>query len=144
MKILYFVEPMPIRNGYYEFESIAEQFAKHINFQNQNISHSNFYLYAHPKLLETVELDKSKKIYSYVSKKFDFILDWEKEGIFLWKDVLEGNGLLEEIYKSLLDDLFSSIFFDVVVTWGNNKYLKNFYTNTNLNVLFAIVKKTSR
>lgn len=132
MKILYFLEPMPLRDSYYEFKSIAEQFVQHINFQNNNISRSMFFLYAHPKLLQAVELDKSKKLYSSVSRKFDFITDWKKEGIFLWKDVLEGGGLLKGIYISLFEDLFSSVFFDGVVTWGNNKYLKNFCTNKKI------------
>ncbi|WP_206366607.1 rhamnan synthesis F family protein [Sphingobium sp. MP9-4] len=54
------------------------------------------------------------------------MLDWHKEGISLWSNLLEGKGYITENYIKILRRIWYTFPFDVIVHWGENGAVTRF------------------
>lgn len=128
MKILFYVEPHPIRNSFLHFRDVARKFATFAN----SIPNIDCRIFANEQILEGVLskkiIDESKIIFPTKQESDLFSMynmDWESVGQNIWLDLLQGGGIAES-YLPILRRIFNIFPFDIIVSWGENGALRLF------------------
>ncbi|WP_027185708.1 GT99 family glycosyltransferase N-terminal domain-containing protein [Desulfovibrio inopinatus] len=143
MKILFFIEPHPIRNNDTAFRWILDNFIKLIKDDIATEVHKFKQLNIECKILLPPQLEAARKTYPGFDKANFFLrdnpyglchhlyekfgkLNWFTDGLMLWKDLLSGVGEITENYFNLLLELHNDFPFDAIVYWGNNGAVRKF------------------
>lgn len=129
MKILFYVEPLPIRNSRTHFGDIAKNVAKLISGQSNN----DVRLFANTETLNLIPEDQRKllahRIVSVpefeISDYIDPTVTWDQGGIDSWLSVISGTGP-SVAFSGLLAQIWHRFNFDVIVTWGENGVVSSF------------------
>lgn len=140
MKILFYVEPHPMRDNLVEFYWIVEELLKMLDDEYNNKKHSVSTISTkllcsrsiHAEVLKQLkEMDTKEFILGLSKEENDFILEnyykkWDEEQLLVWRDLLKGEGAVSQYYEDILKRIYKSYQFDVIVYWGTNGAVKNF------------------
>jgi hypothetical protein len=135
MKILFYIEPFPIRNSQIHYADIARKAFLIIREQNKlSVSDrpSRIYVYANQKTLDVLkgEIGGIEKNIVYPTDEEtkiteNFLIPWEFGGIQKWTSLLKGEGD-SEIFENILNSIYRRCPFDVIVYWGENGAINRF------------------
>lgn len=147
MKILFYVEPHPIRESLTNHGWIASEFIDMLEDEFRNKKH--FVENVQIKLLVSrgihtvIQEKKEQEVYKdfliglsreendYIQE--NYLKDWDKESISEWQLLMNGEGEVSLFYEKILQRVYINIFdFDVIVYWGTNGAVKNFSKNYNI------------
>jgi hypothetical protein len=140
MRILYYLEPHPIRNSYTEH-------VVHSNFilplldkcTNAGVTYrvlSNHYAidavmqkfpelalnYLYPTEKETKQIDA-------------FMMEWGEATIKTWLDLVRGDGEVSRVYEDILERVYSIFPFDLLIGWSDNGAANSFCKKRGLPVM---------
>lgn len=129
MKILFYIEPLRIRNSNTHFRDIAKSVADLIS---QPSSH-DLRLFANAEtialLSEEQRTQLAHKIISVpdfvIGDHFDVETPWDQGGIASWLSLIDGADAASP-FKELLAKIWHQFHFDVVLTWGENGIVSQF------------------
>ena len=126
-KILFYVEPFPIRNSFVHFEGIFSNFSKSLL---ENKTEDEYYIYANAETLATLvkrfptyeehfllPTDEEENYYR------DLLKHWDSEGINLWKTLMSDSKLSDQ-FVQLIKGIYKRQSFDYIVCWGTNYAVK--------------------
>lgn len=121
MRVLFYVEPHPIRNSKVHFKDIARAFLPLLS----SSSRLDVRLFANSDTLEALKdalsphkgriippLDADEAIFD------SYDLPWTTEGIPVWLDLMEGKGTISKDYQDVLGRIWQRFPFNVIVHWG--------------------------
>lgn len=162
-KVLFYVEPHPIRNYFSEFMDPGYFFyeiASHKNFSgiDWKIFSNSFVLneiseraikLEEERAVSTQDTssDKDKNLSDKINDKLiypeqedeykirSFLREWGEEEILARNELVLGNGTLCDYYQSLLAKLFITYNFTHVVLWSENGAVKNFCEKAGISVI---------
>lgn len=138
MKILYYLEPHPIRNGYEEFLWVGNEILAMIERSRpwERTSEHGIDMKIHANARVINRLMQSRPWMS------SFLIDWEDEpgkanieewftpwdddGIQLWESLMTGKGEVSDYYVKNLESVRDRYDFDVLVHWGTNGAVEAF------------------
>lgn len=139
MKILFYVEPHPIRNTTLHFADIAQQFSKIVK------SHHNFDVklflntdtLAHLNTQKHIQFEPHQIITTTRSEN-EFLasmnIDWISAGQNLWLDLLKGGEIAQQ-YLSMLKRIYQLFPFDIILYWGENGAIRLFQKEKNFTAI---------
>lgn len=140
-RILFYVEPLPIRHHSSAFSWIFSRFCSLVSsdLSGQNILGnagievrilaSNSMepaledfpgLQAMGNILVPEKGGLQERMHSKYSQ-----LPWMQEGFSVWNELLRGEGEVSRDYMNVLTELHASYPFDLIVYWGNNGAVRN-------------------
>lgn len=138
MKILYYIEPHPIRNGYMEFLWIAREILAMIErscpWNSKSEQGFEIKIHGNPHVIRSL-VQMKPWMRSYLldweecpgkAELESWFMPWGEEAIGVWKDLMTGAGEISGYYKSNLDSVRNRYDFDVLVHWGTNGAVENF------------------
>lgn len=159
-KVLFYVEPHPIRDYFSEFMDpglFFYEIASHKNFSNIDwkLFSNSFVLNEifenvlkkqeeKVSLLETTQdEDLSEKIKERLiypeehdeNKIRSFLREWNEKEIHARNDLVMGHGPLCDYYQSLLAKIFIAYNFTHIVIWSENGAVKNFCEKAGITVI---------
>ncbi|WP_237057885.1 capsular polysaccharide export protein, LipB/KpsS family [Microbulbifer sediminum] len=136
MNILFYAEPLPIRNSFHQHSAVASKFADIIENNLDYILEKKIKVkilanqHVHNELLEKRPVVRpalhvlDPEIDSTIE---DMLVDWRAKGIEIWKDLMRGKGEFSKFTDKLLTDVKTKSFdFDVLICWGQNGALEKF------------------
>lgn len=123
MRILFYVEPYPVRNSMLHFLDVAKKAALLI----KNNVHFDLRIFSNGETL-----DQLSSVTGLIEEKFlirptreeaqifkGHELDWDELGAAHWQDLMQGTGLAS-VYEDILDDLWNRFPFEAIIHWGEN------------------------
>lgn len=137
MKILFYVEPYPIRESFVGFYWVAEKIIQMISDEKLklNITQEHDFKvlcsrHIHNRLASNfpnvdeniIGLTKSEN--DFLEKNFD--ADWNSKATEKWEGLLKGQGAISDYFVDVLKRVYNKFDFDVVVYWGTNGAVKAF------------------
>jgi len=146
MRVLFYLEPHPIRNRRESFGFIGDKVFKMVReelvgrsargyepdelrilISRHYVKIQNNYKSLAPAVLGLTK-DENDKIDS-------FLTDWSQPGaIELWRDLLNGEGDVSDFYCDVLSRIHSTVYdFDTIVTWSTNGAVSKFCRQRGLN-----------
>lgn len=134
MRILFYIEPHPIRGNPLEFKWIAKTMLARANDLNR-LSNFSAILFSNPDLKTALQNETGKKTRTHVTfsksardqyNQIKSDLLWTDSDIEIWNDVYHDKGDFSEFYRSELERLFIEYDFDLIITWGNSAICRNF------------------
>ena len=143
-KLLFYIEPHPIRNGFSQFlnKEVRSLIPALINQLPRDYevrffgNEATITAIIHdiggvsPLCLRPTEAER-KGIYSYLRQ-------WDKAAICERNDLILGRGKITEFYYSILDRIHRETFdFDCILAWSDNGAVKKYAEDKNLVCLFA-------
>ncbi|WP_297443799.1 hypothetical protein [Sulfurimonas sp.] len=145
MKVLFYLEPHPIRERYESFSWIGKEVCKmlqdkyvHTQFNKKKtlldmrIMTSRHYA---PLMKEFPKIRKA--FIGLTSKENDslsyFYDDWNQQSIAIWKELMHGEGEVSKFYNDILSRVKNNVFdFDVIIYWSTNGAVKKFALDHNV------------
>lgn len=129
MKVLFYVEPHPIRDTLVHFKDIGKRFLPLLNWTGSVDAR----LYANQRTLDALAEDlsaqqKDRIIHPTAEEEqlfSSFLADWSLEGIPNWLDLMAGGEVAEQ-YLNVLRRIYRYFPFDVIVHWGENGAVTRF------------------
>lgn len=140
MNILFYLEPHYIRESSTSHIWIAREIVK--MYQNE------FMLKKQYKSKHTLKMSVSRHANNKLRKEFEpsaftnlfiglekdendfidtnYVSEWNDESISLWTELLTGKGEISEFYFKILERIYASYKFDVIVYWSTNGAVKMF------------------
>lgn len=145
MKILFYLEPHPIRERYESFSWIGKEVAKMLqdkyvhtqfnkkkNLVDMRILVSRYYsplLKQFPKIKPSF-IGLTQEENNSLSYFYD---DWNEKSISVWKDLMRGEGEVSNFYTKILSRIKNETFdFDVIIYWSTNGAVKLFAQDENI------------
>lgn len=133
--ILFYVEPMPIRNTYIAFKHYPILFSKFIlesGREYKTIIYAN-YQTLHELSKKNSEFTNYFEIPTHEEQVFfeSLYKDWETEGIELWLELYHDSVLSQKFVK-IIENIYSRNKFDYIVCWGTNDAVRMFASNHNI------------
>lgn len=139
MKILFYLEPHPIRNRFESFGFIGARIMKMLRDEYLGKT-STAYEPPEVRILLSRYYDKLSKEFSEMQpailgmsaeendKLSTLKLDWQDpQAITTWVDLMKGEGEISEFYESILERVYTGPYcFDVVINWATNGAIRNF------------------
>lgn len=145
MNILFYAEPLPIRNSFHQHSGVAHKFSKMIVDNADYLMESGIKVqvlannHVHNELLMSApELRPFLHVFDpNVSSAIEgMLVDWRAKGIEMWKDLMSGRGDSSIFTDEILTQVKKTCFdFDVLVCWGQNGALTNFCRKNNILLL---------
>ena len=139
MKILFYLEPHPIRERYESFSWVGHKICEMLEDQYTNQKYNKSMKVSNIKILTTryysdlnIKYPKLKKHFLGMSKEENdglskFNAKWDFDTITVWKELMLGTGEVSEYYEDILNRIKNKIFdFDIVVYWSTNGAVKSF------------------
>ena len=147
MKILFYVEPHPIRESHTNHFWIVSEFLDMLEDEFVNKKHhqenSQVRLVVSRGLHSMIKAQKMQGVYerfligltadenNHINEMYDAI--WDQNSINLWQNLMEGQGEVSEFYEKILNRIHKTVFdFDVIVYWGTNGAVRNFSKANNI------------
>ncbi|WP_226662972.1 GT99 family glycosyltransferase N-terminal domain-containing protein [Microbulbifer aggregans] len=139
MNVLFYAEPLPIRNSFHQHSAVALKFADIISSNLAYLLENEIRVkivanqHVHNELLE-----KRPEVRPFLhildpevdSKIEDMLVDWRTKGIGAWKDLMCGDGEISIYTDEILNEIKTKSFdFDVLICWGQNGALERFCEN---------------
>lgn len=145
MKILFYLEPHPIRERYESFSWIGKEVAKMLqdkyvhtqfnkkkNLVDMRILTSRYYsplMKEFPKI-KPAFLGLTQEENNSLSYFYD---DWNEESIATWKELMSGTGEVTSFYQKILSRIKRTVFdFDIIIYWSTNGAVKLFAENESI------------
>lgn len=128
MRVLFFVEPFPVRNSMTSFRSVAERAAElcaSSDVLDLRIFGNTETLALVGKLNSSVQprlLWPTEEEEAYFRSQ---LVPWETEGLALWSECMQG-GPASAPYVAVLERLRLEFPYDVIVHWGENGAVRQF------------------
>ncbi|ACE83829.1 rhamnan synthesis F family protein [Cellvibrio japonicus] len=130
MRVLFYVEPHPIRNSEIHFNDVVRKFLPLLDAGPK----MDMRLFANNKTLEavgaaTLEPYTKRLIRSTLEEETlfkSYLLDWGSEGVPIWLDLMAGRGDVSEDYLNILRRIWRTFPFEVIVHWGENGAITRF------------------
>lgn len=149
MKLLFYLEPHPIRKTYDSFVWVGESIAKmledeyiHKRFnKSKNLADVRILLSEHYRDLVT-EYDKIRPAFIELTSQENKALanyygEWNQAALDIWCDLMKGEGAVSEYYIDILYRIKKEVFdFDVIVSWSTNGAVKKFAEREGLYTVF--------
>lgn len=137
-KILFFIEPFPIRDSMESFSSIIDNVSSIFKNKNNNL----IKIYSNFETLDVLEKKSFIKTSDFLipdqnEQNFfeSLLVDWVSEGLSLWSEFLNGKGEIYEEYLSILNKIYSRFRFKYIFFWGTNPAIKNFCKTQNIKMV---------
>ena len=129
MKILFYIEPLPIRNSSTHFGDIAKRVARLISQSSRH----DLRLFANAETIALLPETQRAELAHRVISVPDFLIDdhidvsmpWDQGGIDSWLSVIKGADAALP-FKELLAKIWHQFHFDVILTWGENGIVSEF------------------
>lgn len=126
-KILFYVEPFPIRNSFVHFSGILSNFSKALL---ENKTDNEYYIYANEETLESLadQFPKYEEHFLFPTPEEEAFFHrllrvWDSEGINLWKQLMKDSDLSDK-FVQLIKNIHQRHSFDYIVCWGTNFAVK--------------------
>jgi capsular polysaccharide biosynthesis protein len=136
MRILFYIEPFPIRNkmtSYAWLMPIAYRLAWERSFTKNS---PEFRVFANRQSFEAAEalpdgcaIDPSDREQRFFE---DFLVDWESQGIENWVGLMSGQANFLPAYIDVINSIHSRFPFDVIVHWGDNGAIEAFCRSSGI------------
>ena len=134
-KILFYIEPFPIRNSMLHFKDIIKYFYPAIT---SNETDNEIFIYSNYETLsqmdkELVGINKYFLVPSSKENEFfeQCLIDWDPDGINKWKQLMSKSELSDD-FVSILNSVYKRNPFDYIVCWGTNYAVKDFASQNNV------------
>ncbi len=138
MKILFYIEPHPIREDYQEFQWVADEIATMINhaapWRGNGFEGHQIKLHGNPRVIQSLLIDRP-----WMSSLFldwqepdslrpieDWLTPWDDDSILIWKQLMEGCGEVSEYSSENLRRVRERFAFDAIVFWGTNGAVRSY------------------
>lgn len=129
MKILFYIEPLPIRNSNTHFRDIAKSVADLISQPSKH----DLRLFANAETIallpEAQRTELAHRVITVpdflIADHFDVKIPWDQGGIDSWLSVINGADAALP-FKELLAKIWHQFHFDVILTWGENGIVSQF------------------
>lgn len=138
MKILFYVEPHPIRNTLLHFIDIAKKFSSIVNSAN----HVDARLFANSEVIQKLFSEKlisPQKVINPTRIEDDifsvFNVDWESSGTNIWLDLISQGEIAREYYLPIIRRIWNLFPFDIIVYWGENGAVRLFQQEQNITAI---------
>lgn len=136
MRVLLYIEPFPVRNSSTHFADVARRFISMLKTQQPDI---DMRLFANRPTLEAIR-EQTKEVEGRLISPTDSehkILDshrrhWVTEGLPSWLQLMEGVGEVTDNYCQLLERIWNTYPFDVIINWGENGAVSKFCVNRSV------------
>lgn len=126
-KILFYVEPFPIRNSFIHFSGIFSNFSKALL---ENKTENEYYIYANAETLVALarqfpEYEEHFLLPAEEEEEFfhQFLKNWDSAGIDSWKQLMSDSAVSDQ-FVQLIKNLYQRRPFDYIVCWGTNYAVK--------------------
>jgi len=140
VKILFYLEPHYIRESFTNYLWIAREVIKLYQnefllkkeYKSKHTLRMSVSRHANNALREEFEATAFTNLFIGLNKEENdfidkhYVSDWNEESIKLWADLLTGKGEISEFYFKILERIYSSYKFDVIVYWSTNGAVKMF------------------
>ena len=135
MKVLIYIEPHPIRNTLSHFKDVARNFVPLLRDSDRSdirLFANNDTFRAIEKEIPSASLPRIIRSTEVEERQFtECLVDWDDEGIPIWVDLMQGQGVAEN-YRRLLSRVWNDFPFDVIVHWGENGAITQFATDRGI------------
>jgi len=129
MRILFYIEPHPIRNSQTHFIDIARRFLPLLGPS----SRADLRMFANQSTFDAIGQDKLKPYQASLIRSTadeedlfaSYLGDWNSEGIPIWMNLMSG-GTVADSYLHVLRRIWSVFPFDAIVHWGENGAVTRF------------------
>lgn len=142
-RVLVYIEPHPIRNGFDEFGDPAVLIGKAMAAQ-AGTGDVEFRIFCNNSVADRLitevpelavacirpEADERKTIVSHYRH-------WGPDAIRTWLSLTRGEGDISKFYEGMIGRVHSFFPFDVIVVWSENGAVRNFARNHNITVIHA-------
>lgn len=129
MRILFYIEPHPLRDEKTHFHSVARDFLPLLAGSRKLDAR----IYANRATLENIKdalLPYEKHLIRPTDEEeavFErYNLNWTSNGIEVWLELMAGTGTVTEDYQHVLDAVWHRFPFDIIVHWGENGAVTRF------------------
>lgn len=139
MKVLFYLEPHPIRERYESFGWVGREMAQMLQDQYVHTQFNKKKQFLNMKILVSRHYNGLVKEFPKIKSAFIgltevennalsyFYDDWNEKSIAVWKDLMEGKGEVSSFYQKILTRIKRNVFdFDVIVYWSTNGAVKLF------------------
>ncbi len=131
MNILFYLEPHPIRNSFFEFRGVAINQLKTLLTQAQQSESINFRIFGNKTTLKEVakrcQFEEASYLYPLDEQEEFFqsqYCEWDEGGIERWKELMSPD-CGECGYTNIIEELHQRYPFDYIINWGTNTVVKN-------------------
>ncbi|MHA1539979.1 MAG: capsular polysaccharide export protein, LipB/KpsS family [Alphaproteobacteria bacterium] len=143
MKILFYIEPHPIRESYTMFNNILRWASGMLRDEYVHKKHAGNHPVDIRMLVSRHYTPILKEIFDGVAPVMgltkeendavqNYKAPWDNAAIDTWKELMRGEGAVSDLYKSILTRIHKSFDFDVIVYWGANGAVRSFAAENSL------------
>jgi len=143
MRLLFYVEPHPVRNGFLSHISAALLLAPVLSSLSGRQGFS-FTLFGNDPVLDRLAA-RFPEIVPHLARPTAAesrriaaaLAPWNAAGIEVWLDVVQGSGEFADFYGSVLERLHAAHDFDMILVWSENGAVRQFGARHGLPVVHA-------
>ncbi len=135
MRILFYIEPHPIRDMSVHFKDIALNFMPLL----KTGSGMNTCLFANKATLDAIKGEVAEHSNRIIrpSEEDERIVeryrkDWVSEGLPVWLELMSGTGQVTEDYLQVLERIWQRFPFDLIIHWGENGAISRFIKDRSI------------
>ncbi len=145
MKILFYLEPHPVRERYESFSWIGRKICEMLEDQYVNQKNNKSMNVPNIKILTSryyselnIKYPELKKHFLGMSREENdslkrFYGDWNTDTISVWEELMLGSGEVSINYNNILSRIKNEIFdFDTIIYWSTNGAVKSFAEKNSL------------
>jgi|GEM_PF-3546149 len=129
MRVLFYIEPHPLRDEKTHFHSVAKGFLPLLSNSPQIDARMFANRATFSLIKESITPHEKHLIHSTNEEEeiFDrYNVNWLSEGIPVWLDLMAGTGKVSEDYQRVLKRIWQRFPFDIIVHWGENGAVTEF------------------
>ena len=129
MRVLFYVEPHPIRNVFTHFKDVAQSFAPLLETGPRldtriYANAATFDLLKDALTTADLRLIRSTKEDEAIFSRYN--VPWVGQGFPHWLNLMAGTGQIAKDYEAVLERIWRRFPFDVIIHWGENGAVTNF------------------
>lgn len=129
MRVLFYIEPHPLRDEKIHFHSVAKNFLPLLSNSPQLDARMFANRATFAQIKDSLAPHEKRLIRPTDQEEaiFDrYNLNWLSEGIPIWLELMAGTGKVSEDYQEVLERIWQRFPFDVIVHWGENGAVTRF------------------
>ncbi|WP_084140437.1 GT99 family glycosyltransferase N-terminal domain-containing protein [Brevundimonas nasdae] len=140
-RVLVYIEPHPIRNGFDEFGDAASLIGKAMASQ-VGAGDFEFRIFCNNSVADRLITETPELAVTCIRPEADERMaivghyrHWGTEAIQNWLSLTRGEGEISEFYESVIERIYSFFEFDVIITWSENGAVRNFARKNDIVVI---------
>lgn len=139
-RVLFYADPHPIRNGFFEFNEAAHRM--HAMASEAAFAEIDWRLFSNQYILGDVATkgDAARLIWPTTEESeciSSFLQEWNQEAIAARTDLVRGEGPAADFYRAVLGRIKDEFDFTHVVLWSENGAVRRFAAGAGVGVIHA-------